>query len=238
LVGFLKANGKDVLEEIIEASLLASDHLDKYLEKCNDRTDENRYYIEELLTNHVQAFNGQFNFNYMKVNGSPRGVTDFENLTHLLYFDFYETGKAYRSVSDKWIRIKKCQNCGRYFVVKGRSDKLYCDYPSPQNLSFHCNDPHMLRFYGDSETEIEIKKRRHRIFTTWQTRLRNHPEDTTAQEIFENFKMRDAEFKLAIENGSQNESQYLEFLKNYPTPKQYKDNPEQYADAISSTEED
>jgi hypothetical protein len=96
----------------------------------------------------------------------------------------------------------------------------------------------MSRFYGDSETEIEIKKRRHRIFTTWQNRLRNHPEDTTAQEIFENFKKRDTEYKLAVENGSQNESQYLEFLINYPTPKQYKDNPEQYADAIISTEED
>jgi hypothetical protein len=238
LVGFLKANGKGVLEEIIEASLLASDRLDKYLEKCNDRTDENRYYIEELLANHIEAFNCEFTIASKKINGISRFVTEFDNLTHLLYYDFYEAGKAYGSVSDKWIRVKKCQNCGRYFVVKGRSDKLYCDYPAPQNLSFHCNDPHMLRFYGDSETEIEIKKRRHRIFTTWQTRLRNHPEDMTAHGIFDNFKTRDTEYKLAVENGSQTETQYYEFLINYPTPKQYKDNPEQYADAISSTEED
>jgi hypothetical protein len=96
----------------------------------------------------------------------------------------------------------------------------------------------MSRFYGDSETEIDIKKRRHRIFTTWQNRLRNHPEDTTAYNIFENFKTRDAEFKLAVENGSQTELQYYEFLINYPTPKQYKDNPEQYTDAIKGMEED
>jgi hypothetical protein len=71
-----------------------------------------------------------------------------------------------------------------------------------------------------------------------QTRLRNHPEDTAAQDIFDNFKMRDSEYKLTVENGSQTESQYYEFLKNFPTPKQYKDNPEQYEDAINGMEED
>jgi hypothetical protein len=50
--------------------------------------------------------------------------------------------------------------------------------------------------------------------------------------------VRDTEYKLAVDNGSQTESKYYEFLINYPTPKQYKDNPEQYEGVIRSTEEE
>jgi hypothetical protein len=238
LVGFLKANGKMVLDEIIDASLLASDCVAKYKEICYDRTPDNMNTIENLLTNNIKNLNCGFTVAYKKVHENSRLAYVFESIKHLLYYDFYETGKAYRSYSDESIKIKKCQNCGRYFVLKGRSTAIYCDYPAPQNLSFNCNDPQMTRFYGQSDTEIKAKKRRHRIFTTWQNRLRSNPEDTTAQEIFENFKERDAEFKIAVENNTQTEMQYYEFLKNFPTPRQYKDNPEQYANAINGTEEE
>ncbi|MDR0920533.1 MAG: DUF6076 domain-containing protein, partial [Oscillospiraceae bacterium] len=237
LTVYLQEYGKKALSEISELANLAFDHVSKYLRVCYDQNPENEQYVKKLLTNLISSIESSFLVTFRKINEDANYVFLVDTLKHLLYFDFYHTGKVYYTTANP-IKIKKCQNCGRYFVVKGRSDTLYCDYPAPQNQNFNCNDPHMLRFYGDSETEIEIKKRRHRIFTTWQTRLRNHPEDTTAQFIFENFKTRDAEIKLAIENGLQTESQYYEFLKNYPTPSTFKGDPEAYLKAIEDYDAD
>jgi hypothetical protein len=235
LIVYLQEYRKKAFREISDLANLAFDHVGKYLPMCYDQNRENEQYVKKLLTNLLNSIETPFLITFKNKNADPSYAFVIETLKHLLYFDFYYTGKVYYT-TDNPIRIKKCQNCGRYFVVKGRSDTLYCDYPAPQNQNFNCNDPHMLRFYGDNETEIEIKKRRHRIFTTWQTRLRNHPEDTTAQFIFENFKTRDAEIKLAIENGLQTESQYYEFLKNYPTPSTFKGAPEAYLKTIGESE--
>ena len=34
----------------------------------------------------------------------------------------------------------KCSNCGQIFVLEGRSDTIYCNYPSPQNKNKSCRE--------------------------------------------------------------------------------------------------
>jgi|GEM_PF-3245370 hypothetical protein len=36
--------------------------------------------------------------------------------------------------------ISKCKNCGNYFIQTGRSDAIYCEYPSPKNPERTCKE--------------------------------------------------------------------------------------------------
>src|SRR5699024_11356250 len=37
-------------------------------------------------------------------------------------------------------KFVKCKNCGNYFVPVGRSDSVYCGYPSPQDKTKECRE--------------------------------------------------------------------------------------------------
>jgi hypothetical protein len=96
----------------------------------------------------------------------------------------------------------------------------------------------MVKFYGVTDLQVEIKKRRHLLYTTWQTNVRRHPDDENARYFFEHFKERDGEYKEGLRIGCRTESQYYDFLRTCNTPKEYKGHPEQYEEDIKSKEED
>lgn len=80
---------------------------------CNDYCNSGQFYlfdnkpikIELYITFEDNLFNSRY------------AVTD---LRHLIYFDI---GK----ILENKVLIKKCQNCGRYFIPNKRSNEIYCD---------------------------------------------------------------------------------------------------------------
>jgi hypothetical protein len=237
LTTYINAHGKEALEEIKRISYVASNFVSSYKSKCFNRTDENLFLSEKSLDNLVNYYTKPFSVQYKDVMNTRRMVYSIESVEKLFIFDFYKAIENYRTGCNI-VKVKRCQNCGRYFIVTGRSDTVYCDYPSPQNPKYNCNDKQMVKFYGVTDLQVEIKKRRHLLYTTWQTNVRRHPDDENARYFFEHFKKRDGEYKEGLRIGCRTESEYYDFLRTCQTPKQYKDNPEQYADAINGTEEE
>ena len=43
--------------------------------------------------------------------------------------------------------IKKCQNCGMYFIPNSRLDEIYCDYPKPDGKT--CREKGAMEAYNE-----------------------------------------------------------------------------------------
>jgi hypothetical protein len=241
LVTHLREKGEVAFNDIAEVSNIAFEFVEGYMNSVTclsvfvlDKAyKDTNIMLRKLLEPHTDAFEVK----YQVRNYVPILLYSLNSLKGVLFLDCYKTIEYFRNavISDICI-VHKCKNCGRFFVVRGlngqRNGTTYCDMPAPQNPKFNCNDPNMVRFYGKNETEIEIKKRRHKIFTTWQTRLRRHPEDETAHYVFDYFKKRDSELRIALEKGQQTESQYYEFLNSCPTLSEFKENSEAFLKQI------
>jgi transposase-like protein len=87
-----------------------------------------------------------------------------------------------------------------------------------------------------SETSVEIKKRRQHIYSNWYAKMLRKPQDKTAVYIFEQFKKQDNRMKLDVNKGLCSEEKYLDFLILYPTPKEYKQDPEAFAKLIGDAQ--
>lgn len=69
--------------------------------------------------------------------------------------------------------VKKCTNCGKYFVPLRRSDTIYCDRSSPFNLSRTCKEDGSHRtFEGKLKTDSAEKLRR----STYEAKKMLHQE--------------------------------------------------------------
>ncbi len=105
--------------------------------------------------------------------------------------------------------IKKCENCGRYFLAK-RSDAKYCDYPSPQNKNKTCKEYAPAVNYEDNLDEATRLYRK--IYKTLnQDKLRNPYGEHIKR--FEKFKEETKQWKQTIKNGNRTKEEFFEWLK-------------------------
>ena len=52
--------------------------------------------------------------------------------------------------------IRKCKNCGKYFIPANRSDTLYCDNPSPEVTALTCKEYGTQRLWYEKQKKDEI----------------------------------------------------------------------------------
>jgi hypothetical protein len=155
---------------------------------------------------------------YEEILGETKEVTSIENLSSLLCYDFR---KAFESmVTGKFVLIKKCENplCQKYFVVTGRSDTIYCDYPAPQNPKYKCRDKQLIQYYGLSNLEADALRLSHSIYVSLQKAFKKEktkPKDGVNHKL-EEFKKKNAEYKENVRLGLISLTEYIEWLRVYP----------------------
>lgn len=74
-------------------------------------------------------------------------------------------------------KFVKCKNCGEYFVPVGRSDAIYCGYPSPQEPEKACRDvgaknTRVRKMKSDASTQ-EYR----RMYMRLKMAVQRHPEN-------------------------------------------------------------
>ena len=68
--------------------------------------------------------------------------------------------------------IKKCANCGRYFILDGRTDVEYCSRPLTDQPEKVCKDIGALHKYMDKVNADPIRKEYHKAYKRNHSRLR------------------------------------------------------------------
>jgi hypothetical protein len=153
-----------------------------------------------------------------EICGETRKVTRIEKLSDLLRYDFR---KAFESMlTGNLVLVKKCENprCQRYFVITGRSNAIYCDYPAPQNPKHKCRDKELMRYYKLSELEAEAHRLSRSVYVSLHTSFKkqNTKSKDKVKHKLEEFKKKNAECKENVRLGLVSLPEYIEWLRLYP----------------------
>lgn len=98
----------------------------------------------------------------------------FENLGDVIQFDLYQ-------LSTNSIDIKKCANCGKYFIPKTRSDEIYCDYEDDFGKS--CRQ----KGYENKVNNDAVLKEYRKIYKTQNARKQRNKHKPNIDELFKNW---------------------------------------------------
>ena len=115
------------------------------------------------------------------------------------------------------LTIRKCENCGLYFMPESRSDEKYCDNPSPQNPKKTCKE------YGAKKTYREAVKSRPVIHEHTKTsqyfrmkikRCSNTKEQQKLMNRFNKYKTDYEEKKKKYNKNEISENVFVEWIKD------------------------
>lgn len=127
--------------------------LDFELPSCHIHSgymEKNKFYLlkdtikSESSANILNDLKKKKNLLYLKAYGIIN-LQDFFNV----YLDYF--------INNSFV-LRKCRNCGKYFIPSSRSDSKYCDNVSPQNPSKTCRDIGSKLFYKDKRDSNPVTK--------------------------------------------------------------------------------
>lgn len=72
----------------------------------------------------------------------------------------------------------KCSNCGKIFVLEGRSDTIYCNYPSPQNKNKSCREIGAQVARANKERSDIVTKEYRKAYMRHKMMTKRHPADS------------------------------------------------------------
>lgn len=111
------------------------------------------------------------------------------------------------------ILIKKCKNCGKYFIPQNRSDTLYCDRKAPQDEAKTCKEYGARQAWRTTLKENETAGLYRKIYMSKQMLCKRNPDVKEYTESFEKYKEQAKKWKANVKNGTKSEADYLEWLK-------------------------
>jgi hypothetical protein len=109
--------------------------------------------------------------------------------------------------------IRKCKNCGRYFVAYYRSDTEYCDRQSPYNASKTCKQDGPSRAYRDAMGMDEVKKVFHKIDSARRMRVNRNPDDKDILDEYEAWRDAMKKMRKKYKSGAITPAQFVEWLE-------------------------
>ena len=109
------------------------------------------------------------------------------------------------------IEIKKCKNCGKYFVPGSRSDELFCDNIFENNKT--CKEIGYFKVKQKAIHENEVLRMYRNVYQKLLLRVRRNPDNVQYARDFEFFKDDNIKKRNALERNKITEEEYLEWLK-------------------------
>lgn len=117
------------------------------------------------------------------------------------------------------IIIKKCQNCGKYFVPASRSDEIYCGRVSPQDPGMTCKMYGSKRLWYDKLKEDDASKLSRNIYMAKQMLAKRNPDRPEYKEMLEFFKSERKKWKEQLKEGKKTVEEYTDWLKKMKAQK-------------------
>ena len=105
--------------------------------------------------------------------------------------------------------IKKCKNCGMYFIPNSRLDEIYCDYPKENGKT--CRDLGAVQVYNE---KLKNNKAMGEYRRTYQTKFAQAKKNPELKENFEKWKVEAKELMNRLKHGEIEESEVLRILKS------------------------
>ena len=109
------------------------------------------------------------------------------------------------------IEIKKCRNCGKFFVPDNRSDEIYCSNIYENGKT--CKEIGHFKVQQKLIQENDDLRIYRNVYQKLLLRTRRNPSNTKYAREFEFFKDNNNKWKENISKGISTEKEYIEWLK-------------------------
>ncbi len=108
--------------------------------------------------------------------------------------------------------IKKCQNCGMYFIPNSRLDEIYCDYPKPDGKT--CRDKGAFQAYNERLKQNKALAEYRRLYQLKSMAVGRNKDNKQMKKDFEKWK-KDAKDRVnKLKRGVLTEDEVYEWLTN------------------------
>lgn len=108
------------------------------------------------------------------------------------------------------IEIKKCTNCGKYFVPDNRSDEIYCSNIFENGKT--CKEVGHFRTQQKLMKENDDLRIYRNVYQKLLLRTRRNPDNDAYEKEFQKFKKKNLELKEKVNNGKITQEEYMEWL--------------------------
>jgi len=108
--------------------------------------------------------------------------------------------------------IKRCKNCGKYFIPFSRSDEIYCNDQSPQDPTRTCKEYGSQKLWYERLRSDEVAKLARNIYSSKQMLVRRNPDILGYQKMFEYFKEERKKWERQIKSGEKSKEEYISWL--------------------------
>lgn len=122
-------------------------------------------------------------------------------------------------VCENKINVKKCQNCGKYFVPESRADEIYCGRISPQDPEMTCKKYGSKKLWYDKLKEDEIAKLSRNIYMAKQMLVKRNPDRPEYKEMLEFFKSERKKWQAQLKTGEKRAEEYTAWLNQMKAQK-------------------
>lgn len=115
------------------------------------------------------------------------------------------------------IPIKKCKNCGKYFIPENRNSSVYCNRIYTDKKT--CKEIGANNAYNEKLKKDEVNGLYRKILSAKKMTANRNPDIPLYLEKYEKWKAEANQFKKDIKSGKKTEDEFKQWLEN--TKKQY-----------------
>ena len=114
----------------------------------------------------------------------------------------------------KGLILKRCENCGKYFIPTSRTDEIYCDRISPQEDTMTCKEYGSKKlWYSKIKNNPSLKMARN-IYSAKQMLAKRNPDIEKYRIMFEFFASERRKWEIDVKAGIKTEDEYIAWLKD------------------------
>lgn len=138
-------------------------------------------------------------------NGNLCSLYTMRDIYSLLTFEVHQ-------IIEQGATVKKCNNCGKFFITQTRSDTLYCSRPSPQDKALTCKEYGSKKLWYDRVKADEVANLSRNVYTAKQMLVRRNPTYESYKKLFDYFKIERKAWNHAVKSGDKSPDEYKDWL--------------------------
>lgn len=192
---FLVSEGYFLIDPSILMPAEKSDHYDNIFDEGRELIDS----LDEIYDIFIQGFEPSTSDSNFYLLGREDRLQDIAVVS---FNEIIKRGKT----------IRKCQNCGKYFIPTKRSDTLYCDNPSPLAPEMTCKEYGRRRLWYEKQKEDDIARLSKNTASSKSMLAKRNPDIPEYKKSYDYFKEQRKMWTNAVRSGTKTQDDYYEWL--------------------------
>lgn len=184
--------------EIIPSIIMPAEKMERF-ENMFDELGRFNYELDEIYDIFLRSFDPASSGDNCYLIGPENRLRD------LVMISFNE-------VSIRGKVIRRCKNCGKYFIPAKRSDTLYCDNPSPEDTEMTCKEYGTRRLWYEKQKEDELATLSRKIVSSKYMLAKRNPDQPKFQKSYQYFKEQRLIWMKAVKDGTKTRDEYRNWL--------------------------